>query len=99
MIKKTLKTQAKDNYGHQYEVILFLEETAGGQTRNPETGEWWREPTNKWVLKIKDTPGSWYMSTLLGSGGLYPGGIAIDYGQKWNCTNFQEVLNEAKELI
>lgn len=99
MITKTLKTLAKDNHNHIYSVTLRFEELQAGQTRNPENGQWWYAPCNKWVLVIEGTPGRWYISTLLENDQKFPDGIAIDFGQKWYCTNFQEVLNEAKDLI
>jgi hypothetical protein len=95
---KTLKTQAKDNHGYSYKVVLRFEEKQIGQTIDLATGKWHNAPCHKWVLSIENTPGKWYMSTLLESD-KYSSGISLDFGQNWNCDNFQEVLNEAKELI
>lgn len=83
--RKKLRTRAKDNHGHQYDVWLEF---------HPSEVMGW-----KWVLRIDGTPGHWYMSTLLEGG--YPRGnlASIDYGQNWNVTNFGEVLEEAVDLI
>ena len=56
---------------------------------------------DKWVLVIEGTPGQWYMSTLMeriGKSGLQKT-IRIDYGRRWKCINFHEVLEAALEEI
>ena len=84
--KKTLRTQARDNHGHTYVVELWLKNT-------PSRGK-------KWVLQIRNTPGSWYMSTLLeGNYNEKNSKIWIDFGQNWLCSNFGEVMAEAKEQV
>jgi len=52
----------------------------------------------QWVLVIADTPGHWYMSTLLQNPRLRDT-IAIDYGQNWNVINFRQIMDEAIDLI
>lgn len=96
MITKTLKKKAKDNYGHEYNVVLRFEETCVGQTRHPETKEWYHAPCNKWVLSIESTPGKWFMSSLLDYTNV---NIWIDAGQKWSCNNILGLIEEAKELM
>lgn len=48
-------------------------------------------------LKIEDTPGSWFISSLL-SGGL-GNKVYIDHGQRWAWTNPQEVFKEVEQLV
>jgi hypothetical protein len=85
-ICKKLNVKAKDNHGYQYDVELVLRES-----------KYWGY---KWVLVIKGTPGSWYMTTLLYTDyGPQRGMIYIDFGQRWCCTNFDEVFSEAKRNI
>lgn len=76
----TLKTIARDNYGYEHAVTLTPKEFYGDNA----------------VLKIQNTPGSWFMSTLWE---YQPSQIAIDYGQGWMCTNIQDVLKEARTLF
>lgn len=97
MVRKALNTFAVDNYGHRYAVYVDFEERNAWQTRDPETGKMVHATCNKWVLKIQDTPGHWYMSDLVC--GSNSGMIYLDYGQGWYVTNFGDVLREAKELI
>lgn len=47
---KTLTTRANDNFGHTYEVALTPSDAKGFE--------------GEYILKIKGTPGSWYMGTL-----------------------------------
>lgn len=44
----------------------------------------------KWVLKIGNTPGQWYVSTLLED--MDRKWIAIDSGQGWSCTNINAII-------
>lgn len=81
----TLKTKALDNHGHRYAVRLVFDHS--------DIMGW------KWLLRIENTPGHWYMSTLLEHGYPRQSGIAIDAGQNWNIINFDEVVAEAIELI
>lgn len=53
---------------------------------------------HKWVLRIEDTPGHWYMSTLL-EDGRFPETISVDLGQKWDIINFGDVMREAVTRI
>lgn len=56
----------------------------------------------KYILKIKNTPGNWYFSTLKQRsrpGEPYPKRIAIDSGQGWYCENFDEIMKEADRFI
>ena len=48
------------------------------------------------VLRISDTPGSWYVWSLL-DGGLSPE-TYIDYGQRWLWVNVHEVFDELRQL-
>ena len=48
------------------------------------------------VLRISDTPGSWYVRSLL-DGGLSPE-TYIDYGQGWLWVNVHEVFDELRQL-
>jgi hypothetical protein len=103
--KKKLTTKAKDNHGYEYDVYLYMNNLPTGWV-NPSLindEEFHNEMCFKWVLRITGTPGGWYMSTLLG-GDKYATAhvgstISIDFGQDWNCINFDEVLAEAKQLI
>jgi len=52
----------------------------------------------QWVLHIGDTPGHWLMSTLLQSRTI-GSRISIDFGQKWDVINFDEIMAEAVDLI
>jgi len=95
-LTKNLKVKAKDNHGLQYPVSLRFEKFSAGQSRQAD-GSLRPDIVNKWVLRIHNTPASWYMATLLeGKTGSV---IALDYGQNWNCINFDEVMKEAKEQI
>ena len=82
MIPKTLTTKAADNFGFHYEVALIPSDFKGFE--------------GEYILKIKGTPGSWYMSTLEGFNNPV---LSIDMGQKWDCTNFSAVLTEARSLL
>lgn len=48
------------------------------------------------VLKIVGTPGSWYMYTLKNHHGNT---ISIDYGQNWDCINFNEIYKAAMKQL
>jgi hypothetical protein len=88
-----LKTPALDNHGHQYSVFL---ERKSGDGMYPTT------PEGNWILGIEGAPGHWYMGTLLEGekqGHFRGGRISLDFGQKWDCINFDEVLAEAKEVL
>ena len=55
------------------------------------------------ILKIEDTPGSWYMSTLMGNryGNSYSedNQILSIYGMDWMCVNIFDLLKEANETL
>lgn len=52
------------------------------------------------VLRIHDTPGQWFLSTLFEKPSIDgQTDIAIDYGQGWYCINFDHVIAEVKALI
>lgn len=85
MKTKTLTTKATDNHGYSYTVILT-------ETARPDFTKL------DWVLKITTTPGSWYMTTLEErptAGSI----ISIDFGAKWDCTNFDAILAEAQAIL
>ncbi len=79
---KTLNTKATDNFGYTYEVALIPSDSKGFE--------------GEYILQIKGTPGSWYMSTL---GDYSHPTISIDAGQRWDCTNFSAVMAEAKGVL
>lgn len=76
-------------------------------TWSPPRGETRRKATVEFrgarpVLVIEDTPGQWFLSTLIGCDS-YNGfairrpheQISIDFGQHWVCTNLRELVSEA----
>ena len=96
---KRLKTKAKDNHGHEYDVYLYMENLPTGWCRPDgiSDDDFRNTFCFNWVLRIKDTPGGWNMSTLLESSCIET--ICIDGGQNWFCVNFGDVMREAKPLI
>ena len=55
---------------------------------------------NGLILSIEDTPGYWYLSTLLEEpSALNYNEIAIDGGAKWYCTNWQEIAKELEQWL
>ena len=82
MTPKALTTKALDNFGYTYDVALIPSDFKGFE--------------GEYILKIKGTPGSWYMSTL---GDFRSPTILIDAGQRWECTNFGVILTEARSLL
>lgn len=52
-----------------------------------------KEQDGALVLSIVGTPGQWRLSSLLKDSPQK--GIYIDFGQKWACVNFDEVMREA----
>lgn len=86
-----LKTMAIATYqGKTYEHAVTLAKA--------EPNKWVKNSIHErdWVLKIVDTPGSWYMTTL--EERPHPT-IWIDAGAGWDCINFGAVLNEAVALL
>lgn len=49
------------------------------------------------VLVITGTPGSWYLSTLLG--GAQGPRLSIDYGADWWCENIDVLIREASRRL
>jgi hypothetical protein len=74
--------RTKARDNHGYEYRVYLE----------------MDKDRKWVLHVADTPGHWYMSTLLESTGLRDR-ISLDFGQKWDVINFDEIMAEAVHLV
>lgn len=80
---KALTTQARDNHGYTYNVSLVETDRVGFD--KPD-----------WVLRIHDTHGQWYMTTLEAR----PIGDTIPLGgQGWDCINFKAILAEAQALL
>jgi hypothetical protein len=104
---KRLRTRAVDNHGNKYEVYLYMTNLPSGFGPTDKSDDKFRNDScYKWILRIKNTPGGWYMTTLLNFDRDHPvnqfdvrESIAIDAGAKWDCVNFHDVLNEAKRLI
>lgn len=92
--------KARDNFGNEHRVVVFRGGQSAGQSLNPATGKLEYTENREWVLRIENTPASWYMKTLLEDRrGGWPMTISIDFGQKWSCTNFGEVLKAAMIAI
>lgn len=66
--------------------------TSGGYTYDVEVGK----GKMGWVLRVKETPGSWYMESLDHCTGDR---LAIDWGQGWYLENLQPILKEARHAI
>lgn len=79
--ERLLDTPARDNEGNLLSVVLYLMTTNGPP---------------RWILKILDTEGHWYLSTLLEthfmSQGTRP--LSID-GKGRSVTNMADVLLDA----
>lgn len=50
---------------------------------------------SKPVLRILGTPGGWFYTDVRNHGQI----ISLDFGQSWDCVNFDEVLREARVLV
>ena len=89
--KVMLKTKAKTSSGgggKVYEYPVSLELDSDGMKYGGV------------VLRINNTPGSWYLKTILDKGEKnLPKTISIDYGQNWSCINMDEVLKEALKKV
>ncbi|WP_298751988.1 hypothetical protein [uncultured Arcobacter sp.] len=85
-----LDVKAIDNKGNEYSVILKDEPFDG----TPE--EWKR----KLVLKIEDTPASWYLFTVFAEsrGIIIPDEISIS-GNDWTCVNMREIRQAVKDVL
>lgn len=85
-VRKQLNVRAVDNFGHTYAVELELK-------HSPHWG--W-----KWVLVVVNTPGRWYLTTLLNDDpDLVRSRLYVDYGQRWMITNFDLVMKAALKEI
>jgi len=84
-----LKTTAKTTGGYEYEVTVS----------KGTTSKWAKGSIheNDWVLAIKGTPGSWYLTTLEENPNRSL--IAIDHGAGWYCHNLDALLAEATALL
>jgi len=51
------------------------------------------------VLSISETPGSWYVDTLMEGNTKYSNIMYIDYGAKWICSNWSEIMKELNEWV
>jgi len=49
------------------------------------------------VLSINNTPGSWYVDTLMEGDAKNNDIMYIDYGAKWICSNWSEIMKELNE--
>ncbi len=63
-----------------------------------------RDGADEWVLRVDNTPGHWYMSTLQGtcpysSGRRVGDSMSIDWGQQWSVTGFAAALAEAESFL
>ena len=56
-----------------------------------------------WVLSVENSPGSWYLKTLLGldhfSNGPTGDFIWLDWGQKWSVSGLAPVITEAVSYL
>lgn len=73
---KMLKVKAKDNHGYSYDVAVIN----------------WSDRDANPILRIMGTPGSWYFSTLRNRAFPERTSISLDWGQNWDCINFDEIL-------
>lgn len=84
--RKRLTLKATDNHENQFNVDITLSRY---DDNDPE-----------WSLDINKTPGKWYMKTLTHDHVPFKDSvIAIDMGQNWLCTNINELLTEAENMI
>jgi hypothetical protein len=52
----------------------------------------------KYILSIENTPGSWYIKTLLEGNSMNSSVISIQ-GNEWFCYNWDEIMKELKEDV
>ena len=88
-----LVNKAKDNHGFQYTVTLTECEI---QFKGCAGEDYPRK--HDFTLRIENTPGQWYMTTLEEKPNRGPV-ISIDMGQRWDCINFDVIMTEAKGLL
>ena len=84
MATTTLDTKAKDNFGHSYSVHLISP---------PHT-----DADSGHVVHIVGTPGRWLLGSFA-KWGEDDRVVSLDWGQKWNCVNWNEVLREARSRV
>jgi hypothetical protein len=85
IIEKVLKTTA-----------VHSRDEPSGMFGGPGGDELRRMYSCKWVLRIEDAPGSWYLSEFTGR---IPQRLALDLGQGWYLENAAEIIREAMELM
>jgi hypothetical protein len=81
-----LKTKAESGKDHVYDVYI----TQGKALRN--------DPYKGLVVSISDTPGAWYIDTLMEDRIRRYSQINI-HGRDWVCTNFDDVMDEVEEWL
>lgn len=82
-MKYKLKTKALTNRGKSHNVYLIV------SSQFSETDET--------SLHIENTPGCWFMESLL-SGGLEHNELSIDFGARWSCINRSDLIREAVNI-
>ena len=89
-IKVKLKSKVTDvdPKGKVYDVYLLF----GGAKYATE---------DKPIVNIDGTPGSWFLSTLLGNGisSRRSGDTILVYGPGWKVTGMSDVLDEAERVV
>jgi hypothetical protein len=94
------------------EVIFKFKTDAITETMGSRDGKQYRHPVyliegnpkyapiyNGVVLSISDTPGSWYVDTLMEGNTKNSNIMYIDYGAKWICSNWSEIMIELNEWV
>jgi hypothetical protein len=94
------------------EVIYEFKTDAITETMGSRDGKQYRHPVyliegnpkyapiyNGVVLSISDTPGSWYVDTLMEGNARHSNIMYIDFGAKWICSNWSEIMKELNEWI
>lgn len=97
---KRLTTPARCRVGHDKSqdlpVVLMFRRWGSGQGFDDRFGQCCPNLDNRWVLRIEGSPATWYCAGLLDREEQE---IAIDFGADWYCTNIQEIMREARDLI
>ena len=81
-----LTVQARDNHNCFYDISLQEALRVGHEKHD-------------YVLRIHNTPGQWFMTTLEGRPNPTSNVISIDWGAKWDCINFAQVMDAALEAL
>jgi len=94
------------------EVIYEFKTDAITEIQDSRDGKQYRHPVyliggdpkyapiyNGVVLSINNTPGSWYVDTLMEGNARNSNIMYIDFGQKWICSNWSEIMKELNEWI